>query len=113
MTTKIMPATDLRAQIGRILDELAETGEPVFVTRYGRAQAVLLNIATYDALTEQHATPTVQAVAEPLAQYQTHLTQIDFAERGDPDARHQHTQEVYEELTETRRRANVEMMNHE
>ncbi|MFQ5401101.1 MAG: type II toxin-antitoxin system prevent-host-death family antitoxin [Anaerolineae bacterium] len=113
MTTKIMPATDLRAQIGRILDELTETGEPVFITRHGRAQAVLLNIATYDALIEQRVAPTVQAVSEPLAHYQTLLERIDFAERGDAAARRQHAQEVYEELAEARRRANAEMMNRE
>lgn len=112
MTTKIMPATELRGQIGRVLDELAETDEPVFVTRHGRAQAVLLNVATYDTLI-QRAAQAGRAVADPLAWYRALLDRIDFAEHGDAAARREHVQEVYEELAETRRRANIVVMGHE
>ncbi len=112
MTTKIMPATELRTRIGRILDELIQTGEPVFVTRHGRAQAVLLSVDTYDTLT-QHVTGVGQAVIEPLTRYRAILDRIDFSEHGDATARRQHAQAVYEELAEARRRANAEMMGHE
>lgn len=112
MTTKIMPATELRARIGQILDELIKTGEPVFVTRHGRAQAVLISVTAFDALI-QHAEQADQAIGDPLDRYQALLGQIDFTERGDAAARRQHAQEVYEELAEARRRANIEMMGHE
>ncbi|MCX6031216.1 MAG: type II toxin-antitoxin system Phd/YefM family antitoxin [Chloroflexi bacterium] len=104
MTTKIMPATDLRAQIGNVLDELVETGEPVFVTRHGRAQAVLINVTAYDTLIQRTAPPT-QIVREPLAQYRAVLESVDFSERGDAADRDQHAQEVNDELAEVRRRA--------
>ena len=78
MTTRIMPATELRAQIGRVLDKLAETSEPVFVTRHGRAQAVLLSVATYDALI-QRAARTDRAMTDPLARYRALMNRIDFA----------------------------------
>jgi prevent-host-death family protein len=112
MTTKIMPATDLRAQIGNVLDELVETGEPVFVTRHGRAQAVLINVTAYDMLVQRTASP-LQAVREPLAQYRAVLENVDFSERGDATDRDQHTQEVNDELAELRHRATDARLAHE
>jgi len=112
MTTKIMPATELRTRISRILDELIQTDEPVFVTRHGRAQAVLLSVATYDALT-QHADRPDQVVTEPLNQYRAILNRIDFSEHGDASARLQHARAVYDELAEARHRANSRVLDHE
>ncbi len=112
MTTKIMPATELRTRIGKVLDELVRTDEPVFITRHGRAQAVLLSVATYDALVERALQDKVR-VTDPLAQYRALLDQIDFSEHGDAEARLQHAREVYEELAEARRRATLAMMEHE
>lgn len=112
MTTKTLPVTELPAQIGRVLDELARTGEPVFITQHNRAQAVLMSVSGYDALLRQ-ARQADQAVADPLDRYRALLDRIDFSEHGAAGERQQHHQEVYEELAEARRRANAAMMDHE
>lgn len=59
MATIILPATELRERIGPILQQVVETGEPVFITKHGRAQAVLLSVSRYDALVAG------QAAAQP------------------------------------------------
>jgi hypothetical protein len=58
----------------------------------------------------QHAGRAKQVMSDPLAWYRALLNRIDFSERGGVAARRRHVQEVYEELTEARRRANIKMM---
>lgn len=47
MATLHLPASKVREKIGSILNRLEENGEPVFITRYGKAEAVLLSIDRY------------------------------------------------------------------
>ena len=50
---KIIPFTETRVRLSQILNELQETGEPVCITRFGRAIAVLLNYEQHNMLIEQ------------------------------------------------------------
>lgn len=45
----IIPVTDLRQNTNRVLEELRAADEPVVITQRGRAAAVLLSVATYEA----------------------------------------------------------------
>lgn len=112
MTTRILPVTELPAQIGQVLDELTITDEPIFITQHDRAQAVLMSVPGYDALLQQ-ARKADQAVTDPLDRYRALLDRIDFSEHGAAGERQQHLEEVHETLAEARRRANAAMMGHE
>jgi prevent-host-death family protein len=48
--TTTLPATKLRERLGTVLDQTTETKEPVYITRHGRTEAVLLDIDQYEAL---------------------------------------------------------------
>ncbi|HID87754.1 MAG TPA: type II toxin-antitoxin system Phd/YefM family antitoxin [Anaerolineae bacterium] len=48
----ILPVTEVRDRLSAILDQVASDNEPVFITRHGRAQAVLLSTTQYEALTK-------------------------------------------------------------
>ncbi|MFQ5340293.1 MAG: type II toxin-antitoxin system Phd/YefM family antitoxin [Anaerolineae bacterium] len=48
----ILPATEIRERLSAILDQVASDDEPIFITRHGRAQAVLLGVAQYEDLTK-------------------------------------------------------------
>jgi len=50
MAVKIMPVTDLRQKITSVLKELEESGQPLYITQYGRPKAVLLSYQDYEAL---------------------------------------------------------------
>jgi len=50
MAVKIMPVTDLRQKITSVLKELEESGQPLYITQYGRPKAVLLSYEGYEAL---------------------------------------------------------------
>ncbi|HCG98601.1 MAG TPA: type II toxin-antitoxin system prevent-host-death family antitoxin [Actinobacteria bacterium] len=50
MAIKILPASEVRGQLSSILKRLAEDKAPVYITQYGRAKAVLMDIERYDAL---------------------------------------------------------------
>jgi len=50
MAVTILPTSEVRDKIASILNRLAETGEPVFITRYSKAEAVLLPIDRYNAM---------------------------------------------------------------
>lgn len=50
MSIKIIPVSQLCAQIKASLEEAERSGSPVFITRYGQPEAVLLSKKTYDAL---------------------------------------------------------------
>jgi prevent-host-death family protein len=46
---KTVNALSLRRKLGQILDEVAQSGEPVLVTRGNRGLVVLLSAALYEA----------------------------------------------------------------
>ena len=50
MAVIILPTSEVRDRIASVLKRLAETGEPVFITRYGKAEAALLPIDRYNAM---------------------------------------------------------------
>lgn len=49
----ILPITEVRQQLTGIIEQAISGDEPVFITRHGRALAVLLSAAQYEALTKQ------------------------------------------------------------
>ncbi|MCZ6681353.1 MAG: type II toxin-antitoxin system Phd/YefM family antitoxin [Candidatus Poribacteria bacterium] len=51
----ILPVTEIRNRLSALLDEVASNNEPVFITKHGRAQAVLISAAHYETLTKQEA----------------------------------------------------------
>jgi prevent-host-death family protein len=46
----IFPVTEVRERLSAILDQIASDNGPVFITRHGRAQAVLLGVKQYEKL---------------------------------------------------------------
>ena len=51
----ILPVTAVRERLSALLDQVTSNGEPIFITRQGRAQAVLLSAAQYDLLIKRLA----------------------------------------------------------
>ncbi len=54
MIPKLVPITDMKRQPGKVLDALRADRSPMVITEHGRAAAVLLDVASYDALTRRH-----------------------------------------------------------
>lgn len=50
MATKIVPVTDLRRGAGDLLQEVKETGGPIYITHRSRPQGVLVGYETFEAL---------------------------------------------------------------
>ena len=50
MAITILPTSEVRDKIASVLKRLSETGEPIFITRYSKAEAVLLSIDRYNAM---------------------------------------------------------------
>ncbi len=49
----ILPVAEVRERLSALLDKVASDNEPVFITRHGRAQAVLLSTTQYETLTKR------------------------------------------------------------
>lgn len=54
MIPRLVPITDLKRLGGKVLDELRQDRSPVIITEHGRAAAVLLDVASYEAITRRH-----------------------------------------------------------
>jgi prevent-host-death family protein len=50
MAVTILPTSQMRDKIASVLRQLSETGEPIVITRYSKAEAVLLPIDHYNAM---------------------------------------------------------------
>jgi prevent-host-death family protein len=50
MNVPVLPTHEVRSKIGEILNRLQQTGEPIFVSRHGKAEAVLLSMDRYSAM---------------------------------------------------------------
>ena len=50
MGVTILPTSEVRDKMASILKRLRKTGEPVFITRYSKAEAVLLPVERYNAM---------------------------------------------------------------
>jgi prevent-host-death family protein len=46
----ILPSNEVQNRIGTLLNRLRETGEPIFISRHGQAEAVLLSMDRYHAM---------------------------------------------------------------
>lgn len=53
MLPRLVPITDMKRQAGKVLDTLRADRTPVVITEHGRAAAVLLDIASYEAMTRR------------------------------------------------------------
>ena len=53
MLPRLVPVTDLKRQAAKVLDALRHDRSPMVITEHGRAAAVLLDIATYEALSRR------------------------------------------------------------
>jgi prevent-host-death family protein len=58
--TIVLPTTEVRDRLGAILDRIGLLGGPMFITRRGRTQAVLLSPAEYERLTKQQETASAE-----------------------------------------------------
>jgi len=50
MAITILSTSEVRDKIASVLKRLSETGEPVFITRYSKTEAVLLPVDRYNAM---------------------------------------------------------------
>jgi prevent-host-death family protein len=50
LSEAVRPVSDLKAHGGEIVRQVTETGQPVVLSRHGRAVAVVLSVAEYEAL---------------------------------------------------------------
>ncbi len=51
--TIVLPTTKIRERLGAVLDQLKSKGGPIYITRRGRTQAVLLTPAEYESLVKR------------------------------------------------------------
>ncbi len=51
----IQPITEFRANAAHFIEQVQETGTPVILTHHGRSAAVLLDIESYEAMTDELA----------------------------------------------------------
>ena len=49
----IQPVSDFRAHAAAVINQVKETGRPVVLTQRGRSAAVLLDVASYQALVDE------------------------------------------------------------
>jgi prevent-host-death family protein len=52
-TRDIQPVTEFRANTAQFIDQVRETGAPVYLTQHGRSAAVLIDVAAYKSLVEE------------------------------------------------------------
>ncbi len=65
MGTTIMGVTELRRRTGEVLDEIGEEEKTVYVTRYGRPVAVLVDYDHYERLRSASESEKAESEAEP------------------------------------------------
>jgi antitoxin YefM len=87
-----VPARELRANLSRLLSDVAERRDHVLVTRNGRPAAALVPIDEYEALEE---TAEVLSDPEALAALEAGLTELELGETASLD-------ELRRELAELR-----------
>lgn len=49
----IRPLSEFRAKMAAFIDQVRDTGRPVFLTEHGRSAAVLLAVSEYEAMVEE------------------------------------------------------------
>jgi prevent-host-death family protein len=53
MLPRLVPITDMKRQGGKILDALRAAPGPMIITEHGRAAAILMDVASYEAMTRR------------------------------------------------------------
>lgn len=51
----IQPVTEFRANAAQFIEQVQATGQPVVLTQHGRSAAVLLDVASYEAMVDELA----------------------------------------------------------
>jgi len=54
----ILPVSEVRNRLSTLLDEVVSGNEPIFITRHGHAQAVLLSASRYEELIKRQSDTT-------------------------------------------------------
>ena len=54
MLPRLIPITDMKRQGGKVLEALRADRSPMIITEHGRAAAVLMDIASYEAMTRRY-----------------------------------------------------------
>ena len=54
MLPRLIPITDMKRQGGKVLEALRADRSPMVITEHGRAAAVLMDIASYEAMTRRY-----------------------------------------------------------
>jgi len=54
MLPRLVPITDMKRQGGKVLEALRADRSPMVITEHGRAAAVLMDIASYEAMTRRY-----------------------------------------------------------
>ena len=73
MATKIVTVSEMKANLARVMAQLATDAAPIYVTQHGKPKAVLMNYQEYEALREkledlEDALAMEQALASPDAE---------------------------------------------
>ena len=63
-STDVLPVTEFRANAAQFIEQVQETGQPVVLTQHGRSAAVLLDVASYEAMVDELALLRDVRVAE-------------------------------------------------
>lgn len=80
-TRDIQPVTEFRANAAQFIDQVRETGEPVFLTQHGRSAAVLLDVDAYEALMDELALLRDVRIAEDQIAADKGVTHAAVAKR--------------------------------
>jgi prevent-host-death family protein len=72
LTEDIKPVTYMKTRAAELLREVKESRRPVIITQHGEAQAVVLDVRTYEALRD--ATLLIQLTAQGEADVQAGRT---------------------------------------
>jgi prevent-host-death family protein len=72
LTEDIKPVTYMKTRAAELLRDVKRSRRPVVITQHGEAQAVVLDVATYEALRD--ATLLLQLTAEGEADVQARRT---------------------------------------
>lgn len=63
-STRIKPISYVKANAAELINELAETGEPLVITQNGEAKAIMQDVATYEATQETLALLKILALGK-------------------------------------------------
>ena len=64
LSDRVKPISYFKANASEILDDLAETGEPMAITRNGEVKAIIQDIVSYEETQETLALLKILALAE-------------------------------------------------